>query len=52
MSDKDEFALIKVLVENVYYNHRRAQFGRLPPDQCRLCAYGNGEFINGWQILL
>ncbi len=42
MSEREEMELTQVLVESVYYNHRRSQFGRLPPDQCRLCVYGNG----------
>ncbi len=50
MTDKEEMELTQVLVENVYCNHRRAHFGRPPPDQCRLCAYGNGEYT--WLALL
>ncbi|XP_064406561.1 uncharacterized protein LOC135351490 isoform X2 [Halichondria panicea] len=41
MSEHEEMELTRVLVESVYCNHRRSQFGRLPPDQCRLCVYGN-----------
>ncbi len=41
--EEEEQVLVRRLVDECYANHRRAFFGGLPPEQCKLCMYTNGE---------
>lgn len=41
-TEEEELALVRRLVDECYISHRRAFFGALPPEQCRLCNYTNG----------
>ena len=41
--EEEELAFVRRLVDECYTNHRRAFFGALPPEQCKLCSYTNGE---------
>lgn len=43
--EEEEASLVCRLVNECYSNHRRAFFGAMPPDQCKLCSYTNGELF-------
>lgn len=45
--EEEELILVRRLVDECYTNHRRAFFGALPPEQCKLCSYTNGEGFGG-----
>lgn len=52
-TEEEELILVRRLVDECYTSHRRAFFGALPPEQCKLCSYTNGESADKgvWQEL-
>ena len=49
--EEEETSLVCTLVDDCYGNHRRAFFGALPPEQCKLCSYANGEWPGSVSVI-
>jgi len=50
--ETDEGKLVRGLVEECCLNHRRASFGVLPPEQCKLTTYTSSELYSQGTTLI